>query len=327
MKVGTQIVIEYLTKWGNLQSLTLAKKIYNENKEVFKNVENVRKSIRHFRAANGDAARRKLATFDFLDYNPYKLPDTDETEFFPYIFPKEANNVLCLFDVHVPYQNNEALTAALEYGYKNNVNAIFIGGDFLDCHKAASKYQPDPRKRDIKGEIEIGMQILEIIRNAFPNAFIFYLLGNHEERLQNYLMVKAPELFNLDMFHLRDLMQFDRLKIQSQTCSKQTIKMGSLNVIHGHELGQSVMSPVNIARGLFLRTKTSTICGHHHQVSEHTETDLNGKLTTCWSVGTLGELHPHYLPNNKWSHGFAHVQFDEDEFSVRNYRILGGRIL
>lgn len=329
MNIKTKIVLEYLEKWRNLPSLTLAKKIYAENKEVYSNAELIRKSIQHFRGVNGDASRRKLATLDFIDYNPFRLPQTDETEHFAYTFPSEANNVLCLFDIHVPYFNTAALTAALEYGQKNNVNAVFIGGDFLDCHAAASKYCPDPRKRNIVGEIEMGKQVLQIIRDAFPKAFIFYLKGNHEERLETYLMVKAPELFNLDIFKLSDLLDFKSLNIEAQTCSKQTVKMGSLNVIHGHELNGGIFTPVNIARGLFTRTKTSTLCGHHHQVSEHTESDLNGKMTTCFSAGTLGELHPQYLPNAhlKWSHGFAHVQFEGDEFKVRNYRILDGKIL
>lgn len=330
-KITGQIVIQYLSdeRWFNMPALTLARKIYNENNKVFNSIDHVRDIIRYYRNAMGSSNRQRLSNHDFIDYvpyNPFRLPESDAEEFYPFLFPSHANNVLCLYDVHVPYQDNAALTAALEYGLKNNVNALFFGGDFIDCHKV-SKFCPDPRKRDIKGEIEHGKEILEEIRKAFPKAYMFYLEGNHEDRLQSYLMLKAPELFNLDVFKLSELMEFDRLKIEKQTVYKQTVKMGGLNVVHGHELGSSVISPVNIARGLFLRAKTSTICGHHHQVSEHTEQNLNGKITTCWSVGTLGELHPAYLPNNKWSHGFAHIQWDGEDFSVKNYRILNGKIL
>lgn len=151
------------------------------------------------------------------------------------------------------------------------------------------------------------------------------------------MMVKAPQIFDLDILNLPEMftgvghkhmnLDFSKLNINFQTCHKQTVRLGNLNVIHGHELGTSVISPVNIARGLFLKAKTSAICGHHHQVSEHTEPNLNGKITTCWSAGTLGELHPKYMPNNKWSHGFTHVIWDEETFTVKNYRILNGKIL
>jgi len=108
---------------------------------------------------------------------------------------------------------------------------------------------------------------------------------------------------------------------------KQIIHAGKLTILHGHELGASVFSPVNIARGLFLRAKDSALCGHHHQASEHTEPNINGKITTCWSVACLCELHPDYMPINKHHHGFAHVRvLDTGEFEVSNYRIVNGKI-
>ena len=105
------------------------------------------------------------------------------------------------------------------------------------------------------------------------------------------------------------------------------MKAGDLNIIHGHEFGGSVFSPVNIARGLFLRGKVSAMQGHNHQSSEHSESNMNGELTTTWSLGCLCELHPAYLPINKWNHGFAIVDIDGQNFEVRNKRIHKGKIL
>jgi hypothetical protein len=78
---------------------------------------------------------------------------------------------------------------------------------------------------------------------------------------------------------------------------------------------------------LFLRAKSDALCGHHHQASEHSEPNIKGKLTTCWSVACLCELHPDYMPINKHHHGFAHVRvMDSGEFEVSNYRIVNGKI-
>ena len=55
-----------------------------------------------------------------------------------------------------------------------------------------------------------------------------------------------------------------------------TLKLGALNLVHGHEFGGSIFSPVNIARGLFLPGKVSAMQGHNHQTSEHTESNMNG---------------------------------------------------
>ena len=105
------------------------------------------------------------------------------------------------------------------------------------------------------------------------------------------------------------------------------MKAGSLNIIHGHEFSSGFFSPVNIARGLFLRGKVSAMQGHNNSSSEHTESDMNGKITTTWSLGCLCELHPAYLPLNKWNLGCAVVDIDGENFDVRNKRIYKGKIL
>ena len=117
-------------------------------------------------------------------------------------------------------------------------------------------------------------------------------------RHDHYIMRNAPDLLGMDEFSFESLMHLDKLDI-TFIPDKQIIHAGRLTILHGHELGMSVFSPVNIARGLFLRAKDSALCGHHHQASEHSEPNINGKLTTCWSVACLCELHPAYIPINK----------------------------
>jgi len=78
---------------------------------------------------------------------------------------------------------------------------------------------------------------------------------------------------------------------------------------------------------LFTRAKVSAMQGHNHQTSEHTETDMNGKIVTTYSVACLSELHPLYLPLNKWNNGFALVEIDGKEFHVQNKRIYKGKVL
>jgi hypothetical protein len=54
---------------------------------------------------------------------------------------------------------------------------------------------------------------------------------------------------------------------------------------------------------------------------------MNGKITTTWSTGCLCELHPEYMPINKWNLGFAIVDMADDMFDVRNKRISKGKVL
>ncbi len=110
---------------------------------------------------------------------------------------------------------------------------------------------------------------------------------------------------------------------------KRIIKANDLNIVHGHEFASSIMSPVNIARGLYLRAKSNAVCGHHHRSSEHTEMNIEGKIVTTWSVGCLSELHPQYMPINSWNHGFLIVELHQNkkEFTVHNKRIFKGKVL
>lgn len=324
--ISGEIVTQYLKDFPNAKSKTLAKKIYEENKEVFNSAESVRSTIRYYRGASGTNHRENIKTRDFINYNPLELPPSEETEYLPYYLRRECKKILCLYDVHVPYHNIDALTTAIEYGKEKEVDTIYIGGDFLDCHQLSS-FVKDPRKRSFKHELKTGREILSIIRREFPKAYIYYHMGNHEERYERYMIVKAPELLDIQQFQIDALLEFGKFGIELIN-EKRVVYAGKLAMVHGHEFGRQMFSPVNPARGLFLRAKASTICGHHHQTSEHSEPNISGELTTCWSVGCLSELHPSYMPINKWNHGFSLVEIEENRnFKVHNHRIRNGIIL
>jgi predicted phosphodiesterase len=258
-------------------------------------------------------------------HNPLDLPPSQESNYQPYKLPINHNNILIIGDLHIPYHNIPALTLALKYGMENEVNTILLNGDVIDFY-AISRFEKDPRKRNFGHEVLMTRQFLGTLRKLFPNAAIYYKCGNHDVRYDHYIMRNAPDLLGMNEFSFESLMHLDQHNI-TFIPDKQIIRAGNLTILHGHELGQSVFSPVNIARGLFLRAKDNALCGHHHQASEHSEPNINGKLTTCWSVACLCELHPDYMPINKHHHGFAHVKImDTGEFDVSNYRIVNGKI-
>jgi len=258
--------------------------------------------------------------------NTYNLPNSLETHYEAYKLPKECNDILFINDIHLPYHSLTALNIALKYGFDKKVNTIFINGDLIDFY-AISRFQKDPRKRDLGMEIKTTRDFLSILRKIFPLAKIFYKLGNHDVRWEHYLIEKAPDLLGLSEFNLESILKLADHDI-TMIPDKQIVHIGKLTALHGHELGTSIMSPVNIARGLYLKAKDNAICGHHHQSSEHTEPNINGKVVTCWSVACLSELHPDYAPINKYTHGFAHIRVVDEEgnFEVTNLRIINGKI-
>ena len=333
--IGREIVLQYLEDWSHLPSLTLARKIYKENPAIYNGVEQVRSKIRRLKGQNGEYSRQGETIKTYMEKpgesatkfgigNPFGLPESDEQEWLPFEIPKGNNNVLVLSDVHIPYHNIKALTAAIEYGKREKVNAVILNGDTMDCY-ALSRYEKDPRKRGFKEELEDTRKFLGIIQDVLQCP-IYFKIGNHEARYEAFLKIKAPELFDISEYKLETLLRFGEYGTQLIE-SKQRIALGKLIILHGHEFGRSVFSPVNPARGYYMRAKRSMMAGHNHQTSEHSEPNLDGEVVTCWSTGCLSELHPNYMPINKWNHGAAHVKvYDDGSYDVHNFRIIDGRI-
>jgi len=253
--------------------------------------------------------------------NPFNLPESFEESFEHYNVPKQYKNWLIISDLHFPYHNIRSITETLNYGIAKNIDAILINGDGMDCYQL-SKFNPDPRKRNTKEEIDAFGQFLSICSLIAPT---FYKLGNHEERLERLLIRNAPVLLGIEEFELETLLKCGERKIEVIK-DQRIIYIGHLPVLHGHEVHLAGVS-VNPARSLFLKTKKTAICGHLHRTSQHNETALDGKLISTWSVGHLGEEHPEYARINNWNHGCARVEVnDAGEFEVINLRINGNKL-
>lgn len=256
--------------------------------------------------------------------NPFGLPTSDEVNYQPYTMPKKCRRILLLPDIHVPYHNIPALTAALQYGLDEGADTILINGDFLDCYSISS-FEKDPRNRGFSEELNMGRDILGTIRDLFPKAHMVYQLGNHEDRYERFMKSKAPELLGIEEFEINNLLWADRFRMDVVR-DKRYIESGKLTIIHGHEM--SGHGSGNPARALYNKTKTHTICGHHHQSGEHTEKNVRGSHVTCWTMGCLSELTPMYRPINKYNHGFGFVVMKKSgDFTVFNKRIVDGKVI
>lgn len=325
------IAREYRRKYPDMPTAKLARIMYSKEKLIFNSAEDARDALRYIEGKRGTKKHRQYAKHIAPDLimaearttNPYKLPDSDETSYEPYIL-KGHKKIAIFSDIHAPYHSIEAITAALMHAKKEKVDGLILNGDTIDCH-LLSRFEKDPRRKPFAKELDIFKQMIEVFEESL-GCQVYYKIGNHEERYEHFLMQKAGELVGVEEFELENIIKSRTPKVKVIK-DKRIIHAGALSIIHGHEFGQGFFSPVNVARGLALRAKTSAIQGHNHQVSEHTEVDLNGKIMTTWSVGCLCELHPKYLPINKWAHGFAIVELNGKDFHVKNYRINKGKIL
>ena len=330
-KIKGEIVQQYLRKYPDIATRTLARIIFQDNPNIWIDEENVRTSIRYYRQSNGAMSRERAKERGEEFTSPFKTA----TEYYEKVGAKKIGidqydfphkKPLILSDIHFPYHAQDELLIALEYGYKQSCDSIYLNGDVLDCH-TISRFLKEGGAPSFNEEREMFWQFIEYVKSNW-DVPIFYKLGNHEERWQHYLSRQVPELFDVDDLLFENVMQFDKYGIV-QIDSRQKTKMGNLTVIHGHEFGESTFSPVNPARGLHLRAKSSVLAGHNHQTSEHHENNLDYDSLACWSTGCLCQLTPNYRPfaYTKWNHGCAIVTvYDDNTFSVDNRRIKDKKI-
>jgi len=320
----SNIIKSYLTKFPKLPSLTLAKKIYAENNKQFTSVDAVRSCLRYYRGQKGEKTKSQLATREFLDQNiEFVMPESYAETFEPYEISQ--SRTLIISDLHIPYQDNDSIQKAINYGKEKKVNCILINGDLLDMC-SISRFGRDWRQRQIHEEFEATRVFLNSLREHFPKAKIVYKYGNHDERYEKFLFLKAPEIFDCTDFQLEVLLKLGELKIEVVK-EKRPIRIGKLTVLHGHELfGGS--GGVNPARGTFLKTLENVVVGHYHKTSSNTEASMYGDVFSVHSVGCLCGKTPYYMPINKWNTGFAYCELDikTGNYTFYNLKIINGKI-
>ena len=328
MKVCGQIILEALDKFSQTPSLTIAKMVTKNNPTVFSSVESARALIKYYRGQSGDKLRQrmtakprpspgKLCPFASLPEGIKHLNDRK-----PVVISGRAKAAI-LSDTHLPYHDKPALLEAIRNAKKFGADHIVLNGDIADFF-AVSFWEKDPRLRNLANEINVVREFIVTLRKAFPKARIIYKLGNHEERWERFLQVKAPEVLGVADFELTNIFRLDKHGVELvKDC--RPIRLGKLNVIHGHEFRWGITSPVNPARGFYQRGKEHCIGGHLHQTSSHSEKSMNDSVVSCWSTGALCDLKPAYAPYNKWNHGYALVESNGKDFEVLNKKIIDGK--
>ena len=163
--------------------------------------------------------------------------------------------------------------------------------------------------------------MLDFLVNEFPNAKFIYKPGNHEYRLPRYYAKHAPDLLESPVAAMEAVIGFEERNIDFLDYY-QIVYAGKLPIIHGHEM--KISSPVNAARGLYLKAKTFCLCSHFHATSQQPTKTLDGRDLTTWSTGCLCDLSPDWNPyGNNWNWGYAIINIENNgDFEVVNRRVL-----
>lgn len=320
-----QVVREYIKKFPEMPRAGLARLIHSKYPLLWNDSEQIRSLIRRYTNAQGKSCNNvsDKSLFQEKRKSTYNLPKEYHNDFS--VYEIKQSKILVISDLHFPYQNNKAITLALDYGKKKNVNCILINGDLIDFD-TISRHEKSSKSLRIVEEFDAARMFLNTLREHFPKCKIVYKLGNHDERWEKYLYTNSPAIFDVKDFELEILLKLGELKIDIVK-NKRPIKIGKLIALHGHELAGGA-GGVNPARSTFLKTFTSVIVGHYHKTSSQTETDLMGNIIAVNSVGCLCDLNPAYMPINRHNLGFAYVEHEikTGNYHVENLKVIKGKI-
>lgn len=318
---------QYLADNPTLPSRTIARMLREDHPELFESIEAARNAVRRYRGNIGKTHRKTISD------KTHMRPNGKAGEvFIPAGLrqgraPLQINGplkALILSDIHCPYHDESAVEAAVSKGRDTKCDAIYLNGDSIDFYKL-SRWIKDPRERSPRKEMDTLQELMKEFAKHFKRRW--YKCGNHEERWETYLYQRAEDLIEFEEFELRRVLKCEELGYEF-VYGKQRARMGMLNVLHGHEFPKGIMSPVNPARGVWLRLKQTALVGHFHRSSQHTESHPLKKETSCtWSAGCLADMEPEYASLNDWNHGFAIVTTGKDgTYQLENFLVERGKV-
>lgn len=277
----------------------------NHNPTIFKSRKSQHNVLNHW----NDAKKK--------EYEDFIVEPEDSDAPIPVEHDVLGEKILYFSDQHFVHHNKEILTTILNEGKKEDVQTIVLGGDIIDFYQI-SRFSKRPDKSKLIKEVEGTRSFLGGLRKMFPDATIYSLTGNHEARLLAYICGSASALFDLEELQLDNLLKYKDNGIIG-LADKQILKVGKLNILHGHEVKLFPMG-INTAKSMLDKVGVNVLFGHFHRTSSWMHTDINGETIGSWAVGCSSDLHPDYNTyGNNWNHGFAVVTTNSDgTFSVRN---------
>jgi UDP-2,3-diacylglucosamine pyrophosphatase LpxH len=226
-------------------------------------------------------------------------------------------------DIHIPFHDRDALAVCLEYLKDIRPNQIILNGDIIDFY-SVSRFQKDPMRIDtLQSEIDETRALLNLLRRNHPTAEMTFIRGNHEERLEKFLIDRASALTSLRCLSMDDLFGLSENKI---TFVDTGIKVGNIEVTHG-EFARSL--PGSSARGHFDRTHSSVLIGHIHRLNVTRFRNQWGTHTLAEN-GCLCDLQPEYARvMTNWQQGFSVIEYSTrtGDFLVHQHAITKGEMV
>lgn len=237
----------------------------------------------------------------------------------------DLQKVLLIPDVHRPAHDKRAWRLMMQVAQDIKPKHIIVLGDLLDCFSISTYSKDISRYGGLEKEIEDGNKAMDELDALGATGKRIYLSGNHEWRLERYLLDKAPQLLGfVDIPSLLRLQQRGWVHVPY----KQSYKLGK--VWFTHDTG--VSGKYAVQRNLEAY-QHSVVAAHTHRLGYVVEGNAVGERRVSTTLGWLGDVNQvDYMyrvkANRDWALGFGlgymqpsgvmHVQ----PVPIVNYRVV-----
>lgn len=194
------------------------------------------------------------------------------------------------------------------------------GSDGLDFY-TLSVYDKNParlKEASLQAEIEMWQRGQREWQDASPNARVYFLVGNHEDRLRRHLW-RNPQLFDLEVLRLPNLLGFEKLGIPwkkdaGERAHKELELFGRLVLKHGDIVRpkSAYTAAASLEREQYSR---SIIHGHTHRGGAHYMTTRDG-LVAAQEGFCLCLLEAEYIARPNWQQGLVLAEVSQELASI-----------
>lgn len=218
---------------------------------------------------------------------------------------EEAEIVLFLSDIHVPYQDKALMESTYELIELMQPHRIVINGDVADFFNLSHFDKKRQHDDDLQSDISDSNEIRRKIREAAPDAWIDETEGNHDSRLITYIELNAPALRSLSSLKPQQLLGYDELDIHWHSGAGFLLRPEFL-VRHGTRANQGAGAS---AKAEFMNAGISGITGHTHRLGTYRKSGYTQRQWT--EQGCLCRLDPDYVKGGApdWQQGCAIGEF------------------
>ena len=170
------------------------------------------------RSSSVDDAARKIAKARQIDVEAVKQAIIDAMRIgnldgsykfltFAGILPvnlPDGTKIVVLPDIHVPAHNKKLLWAVLEFLNDYKPHIVVLIGDVADVF-ALSRWPAPPRVvKNMQKELDQTRRLVDKIIEVSGCIHVFYIMGNHEDRVYRYLTDPAAGVANIVDFDTRE---------------------------------------------------------------------------------------------------------------------------